>query len=85
MLMDVAYLTYTESLRLAGQGFNPSWEQVARVKPWGTIYGLITLRGLGLGQPHCHFRTMTFCSEVCESVSLAYLISHNQHIYNLEY
>ena len=21
-------------------GFNPSWEQVARVKPWGTIYGL---------------------------------------------
>jgi hypothetical protein len=42
-------LTYTESLQLAGQGFNPGWEQVARVKPWGTIYGINTLRGIRIG------------------------------------
>jgi hypothetical protein len=35
-------LTYTESLRLAGQEFNPGWEQIARVRPWDIIYGLHT-------------------------------------------
>jgi hypothetical protein len=41
-------LTYTESLQLASRGFNPGWEQVARVKPWGTIYGLHT-QGFRIG------------------------------------
>ena len=53
-------------------------------RKFAQINWLITLRGLGLGQPHCRFCTVTFCSRVCEGVSLAYLISHNQHIYNLE-
>ncbi len=46
----LSLFTLTERFRLAGQGFNPGWEQVSRGCSLGAVYSTLTYRDT-LGTP----------------------------------